>query len=639
MQLLQVLRQRVAQAVDALGSERPFTRRGDLLLLATLLAPSVFLVESLAASPGSWLAVSLLITAGVAVRRALPLLSLVLAGLIVLFYVTLGSNVWTAGATVVLSFVAGRRVIRIWQSHAVFLGVAAAGLLLVTLFAEPKDWLSLLITEFCTCALPWWAGSWWRQRSDLTRAGWERAEQIEWRSRFIAEQARLKERARIAQDIHDSLGHELSVVALLAGGLELAQGLSQEQRQTMAQLRERCTMATERLHDVIGLLREDSTPSLRPAQESITELVRRFERSGMPVRFREEGVDTRTPLLTELAAYRVVQEALTNATKHAAGASITVRVSHRADVTVVSVFNELPSEAGRPAAPGSGSGLIGLDERVRLAGGTLRACRRAGGFEVRAELPHEPSAPVPPAEARYEDAGAVLGRGAAWARAEDAEDARTQGADAAEAFGADPERPVDIRDTDGFAMARERSPDARDAAGLGTWAGRLRGVGARRPHGADADGSLTGTQGAREDESREASGSARYPAGRSASGTALARARTRVRRNARRAALLPVLFGAVLVLSLVGLYIFTSAMTALSPGDYGRLRLGESRAELASVLPERRIRKPPPVVTEPPAPRGAVCEYYRSGDGVLTFTDTLYRLCFRDDVLVAKDTL
>ncbi|MEU3853343.1 histidine kinase [Streptomyces sp. NPDC029554] len=572
MQLLQAFRQRVAHTVHALGSERPFTRRGDLLLLAALLAPSVFSAGSLATSPAGWVAVTVLIMAGVAVRRALPLLSLVLAGLIVLFYVTLGSTVWTATATVVLSFVAGRRVTRIAHAHAVFLAVAAAGLLLVTLFAEPKDWLSLLITEFSTCALPWWAGSWWRQRSDLTRAGWERAEQMEWRNRFVAEQARLKERARIAQDIHDSLGHELSVMALLAGGLELAQGLTEEQRRTMGQLRERCTMATERLHDVIGLLREDSTPSLRPAQESIAELVRRFERSGMPVRFREEGAGTRTPLLGELAAYRVVQEALTNATKHAPGAPITVRVSHRADETVVSVFNELPDEGGRPAAPGSGSGLIGLDERVRLAGGTLRAGRRAGGFEVRAELPHEP--PV---------------RG------------RASGAADAQGFGAGTER------------------------GSGT---PVRGG---DDEGAGAAVEVPGTQ--------EASDPAGPATRRSASGTALARARTRVRRNVRRAALLPVLFGGVLVLSLVGLYVFTSAMTALSPGDYGRLRLGESRAELASVLPERRIRKPPPVVTEPPVPPGAVCEYYRSGDSVLTFTDTLYRLCFRDDVLVAKDTL
>lgn len=560
--------------IHRLGTERPFTRRGDLLLLAVLLAPSVVSLDLLASSPAGCSAVALLVTAAVAVRRALPLLSLALAGSIVLFYVVLGSSLWTAGATVVLSFVAGRRVIRLWQAHMVFLGVAAVGMLLVNFFAEPKDWLSLLLTEFFTCVLPWWAGDWWRQRSDLTRAGWERAEQLEWKGRFVAEQARLKERARIAQDIHDSLGHELSVMALLAGGLELARGLTEEQRQTMTQLRERCTMATERLHEVIGLLREDSTPSLRPAHESIADLVRRFERSGMPVRFREDGRDRRrAPLLAELAAYRVVQEALTNATKHAAGAPITVRLSHRADDMVVSVFNELPSGGGESATPGSRMGLIGLDERVRLVGGTLRAGRRRGGFEVRAELPHEWSARAPSVGEAHE---------------EDTEDGSGDHPD-----------PV-VPDTDG----------TPEGPGIG---------------GAEEDLLPPAAKGGR--------------ARRSSSGTALARARARLRRNARRAALLPLLLGGTLVLALTGLYVFTSAMTALSPADFSRLRLGESRQELAPLLPERRIRKPPPVVTEPPAPPGSACEYYRATDSVLSFTDTLYRLCFEDDVLVAKDTL
>jgi signal transduction histidine kinase len=572
MHLLQAVRRRADPVLHSLGAERPFTRRGDLLLLAVLLAPSAINVAGLAASPVSWSAVALLITAAVAVRRALPVLSLALAGSIVLFYVVLGSNLWTAGATVVLSFVAGRRVTRLWHAHWVFLGVAAAAILLVNLFAEPKDWLSLLLTEFFTCVLPWWAGNWWRQRSDLTQAGWERAEQLEWKGRFVAEQARLRERARIAQDIHDSLGHELSVMALLAGGLELARGLTDEQRQTMKQLRERCTMATERLHEVIGLLREDPMPSLRPAHESIADLVRRFERSGMPVRFIEDGGSLRRPpLLAELAAYRVVQEALTNATKHAAGAPITVRLSHRADDTVVSVFNELPSGGGEPAAPGSRMGLIGLDERVRLTGGTLRAGPRRGGFEVRAELPHEPAArALPVEEAHGEGAGGT-------------------------------------------------GPDAT---------------------GPDADGTRGGPDALGPEEEELLDSPAKGARSRrSASRAALARARARVRRNARRAALLPVLLGAALVLALTGLYVFTSAMTSLSPEDYSRLRLGESRQELASVLPERRIRKPPPVVTEPPAPLGTACEYYRAADSVLSFTDTLYRLCFKDDVLVAKDTL
>ncbi|SDN25357.1 Signal transduction histidine kinase [Streptomyces sp. cf386] len=560
MQLRQAARGRARNILQVLGSERPFIRRSDLLLLAVLPAPAVLTASGLAGGPVSRLGVVLVVTAALAVRRTMPLLSLALAAALVLSYPVLGSTMAPMVPTLVLSFLAGRRVAELWHAHAVFLGVAVAGLLLTTAFAQPKDLLSLLITEFATCVLPWWAGSWSRQRSELTRAGWERAEQLEWKQRFVAEQARLKERARIAQDIHDSLGHELSVMALLSGGLELSPGLSAEHRQTMGQLRERCTMATERLHEVIGLLREDSAPSLHPAQESIGELVRRFQRSGNPVRFREEGAESgRPPLLAELAAYRVVQEALTNATKHAPAAVVTVRVIHRADETVVSVFNEVPADDRRPTASGSGLGLIGLDERVRLAGGTLRAGPRATGFEVRAELPH-----IPPVPTRA-----------------------MSDAPGEEPAGADVGEPVP-------GGAAPDDPEAPEHAQAPSW---------------------------------------------SASRAALIRARAGLRRDATRAALIPVVLGTGLVLTLAGLYVFTSAMTSVSAEDYAGMRRGETRAELAPVLPERRISKPPPVVDEPPVPPGAVCEYYRAGDGVLQFTDTLYRLCFRDDVLVAKDTL
>ncbi|MDQ0937551.1 sensor histidine kinase [Streptomyces turgidiscabies] len=561
MQQWQAVRRRTESLLRALGSERPFARRGDLVLVLVLLAPSAFNQEGLATALAAWLTACLLITAAVVVQRTVPLLSLLLAGLLALFYPWFGASLWPTVAAAVLSFLAGRRLTRLLHAHLVFLCVAVACLVLVSAFADAKDWLSLLMTEFASCVLPWWAGNWWSQRTALAHAGWEHAEQLEWKQRYIAEQARLKERARIAQDIHDSLGHELSVMALLAGGLELAPSLSAEHRDAVGQLRERCTMATERLHDVIGLLREDPTPSLTPAHESIAQLVRRFEQSATPVHFHEEGAPSVAgkPLLSDLAAYRVVQESLTNAAKHAPGAPIAVRVTHGTEETVVSVVNERPENDESPPAAGSGSGLIGLDERVRLAGGTLRTGPRAGGFEVRARLPHTASAPS--------RATASPDHDAAWPQS---------GADA----GTDATGPAI-----GGAVSAPPSP----------W--------------------------------------------RSTSRTALLRTRARLRRDARRAALIPALLGVGIVTLLGGLYVFTSATTSVSPEDYARIRLGETRAELEPVLPSRRIKKPPPVVSEPVVPQGATCEYYRASASLLQFTDTMYRLCFEDDVLMTKDTL
>ncbi|MFD0057259.1 sensor histidine kinase [Streptomyces sp. NPDC127168] len=577
MQRWQAVRGRTESLLRVLGSERPLARRGDPVLLLVLLAPSAFSTETLVSTPVSRLTACLVITAAVVVRRTAPLLSLLLAALLTLFHPWFGASLWPSLATVVLSCLAGRRLTRLWPAHLVFLCVAVAGLLLVGTVAQSEDWLSLLMTEFIACVLPWWAGNWWRQRTALTHAGWEHAEQLEWRQRYIADQARLKERARIAQDMHDSLGHELSVMALLAGGLELAPGLPERHRESAGQLRERCTMATERLHEVIGLLQEDPTPSLTPTHESIAQLARRFQRSGTPVEFQEEGARDRpgTPLLSGLAAYRVAQEALTNAAKHAPGAPVTVRVTHTADETVVSVVNEWPEQAADAPATGSGSGLIGLDERVRLAGGTLRTGPRAGGFEVHARLPRSPSSP----SRHIEPPGTGIG-------------------------------------------GPELHPADRDAvvgdADAGAWAATT-----GRGAGAGADGA------------RPAAAAPRL----SASRTTLLRTRARLRRDARRAALLPVALGTAIVALLGGLYVLTSATTSISPEDYAGIRVGETRDELRPVLPDRWIRKPPPITSEPAVPAGATCEYYRASRNLLDFGDTMYRLCFEDDVLTTKDTL
>ncbi|MFF9046875.1 sensor histidine kinase [Streptomyces parvulus] len=633
----QAVRRRAESLPRVLGSSTPPARRGDLVLLLVLLTPAAFSAETPLTAPAGPLTACLVVAAAVVVRRTMPLLSLLLAALLGLSYPWFGASLWPAMATVVLSWLAGRRLTRLWPAHLVFLCVAVAGLLLVATVAQPKDWLSLLMTEFTTCVLPWWAGNWWSQRTALAHAGWEHAEQLEWRQRYIADQARLKERARIAQDMHDSLGHELSVMALLAGGLELAPGLSEQHRAAVGQLRERCTTATERLHEVIGLLREDPTPSLTPADESIGQLVRRFRRSGTPVEFQEDGARERdrpgTPLLSDLAAYRVVQEALTNAAKHAAGAPVAVRVTHTADETVVTIVNERPKHAadgpatgsgsgdapatrgGSGDAPptrggselaGSGSGLIGLDERVRLAGGTLRTGPHAGGFRVHARLPRP--------------------RGASSVAAGTEGTAGTTGQEA----GVEP----------AGAGVEPAGADVEPAgAGYGANGSGAAGGGARAARGE----SRTGTEeyGAAENGSQAAwdDSGADAPWPGVASRTALLRTRARLRRDARRAALIPVVLGAALVALLGGLYVFTSATTSVSPEDYAGIRVGQTRDDLASVLPDRRIRKPPPVISEPPPPAGAECEYYRASRGLLDFGGTMYRLCFEGDVLRAKDKL
>ncbi|MEV3924757.1 sensor histidine kinase [Actinomadura coerulea] len=309
----------------------------------------------------------------------------------------------------VLSYLAGLRSARAQPLLWGFLGVFVGGALLsavrgtqVTAWFPSTVWLVLL------GVLPWLVGRYWRQYQELLRAGWERAERLEHQQRIVAERERLRERARIAQDMHDSLGHELALIAVRAGALEVAPELGDRHRAAAAELRTGAADATDHLREIIGLLRDDaadehaaddpsgaagsSAPPARPARESIPDLVDRARASGVPVHLTGDA-DVHAGLgpMAALTAHRVVQEAITNAAKHAPGAAVTVALAPTGTGgTTVTVANDPPPD-GPPLLPSGGRGLAGLTDRVRLLGGTLHAAPTpAGGFRVTADIPAAP---------------------------------------------------------------------------------------------------------------------------------------------------------------------------------------------------------------------------------------------------------
>ncbi|WP_189108330.1 sensor histidine kinase [Streptomyces camponoticapitis] len=312
-------------------------------------------------------------------------------------------NLWWTVPTVIAAFLAGRRPGRTGPTALVLLAVLAAGVVPVTTVPGWQELGSRLVGVVAFGAmLPWFAGRFWRQWQDLTQAGWERAEQLEREQRLVAEQARSRERARIAQDMHDVLGHDLSLIALSAGALKLAPGLDERHRTVAGDIRTRAAAAVERLGEVIGVLREETEGDPEVRGTGIARLAEEASGSGLAVELYVDGDPAEVPAMVGRAAFRVVQEALTNVAKHAPDARATVRVTHSAGETTVVVENG-PS----PSAPGSavrrggsgreaGRGLIGLDERVRLAGGSFEYGPRDGGFSVSARLPHVPPARRPP---------------------------------------------------------------------------------------------------------------------------------------------------------------------------------------------------------------------------------------------------
>jgi signal transduction histidine kinase len=303
-------------------------------------------------------------------------------------------------AQVLLACLLGRRSAGQRAALPLFAAVCATGLLLllVTPGATLRDGFSLVATVLVTLVLPWLAGRYARQHAELVRTGWELAERLEREQELVGDRVRLRERSRIAGDMHDSLGHELSLIALRAAALQVAPDVGAQGRQAAGELRQAAAAATERLREVIGVLRDDSERApVLPAGDTVQSLVERAATSGMAVALVDHlgavGSDrTQTlPPMADRAVYRVVQEALTNATKHAPEAPVAVTLRREGAQAVVTVVNEAPPAAPHPGAssgPGSeGYGLVSLDERVRQAGGTLRVQPVDGGFAVTARLP------------------------------------------------------------------------------------------------------------------------------------------------------------------------------------------------------------------------------------------------------------
>lgn len=198
----------------------------------------------------------------------------------------------------------------------------------------------------------------------------------------------------MARELHDVVAHSVSIVAVQAGAAEALLDVDPAAaRPHLEAVRRTAHDALVELRRLVGVLREDEpTYTPQPGLERLAELVDEARATGLAVELVEEGERPAVPLGVDLAAYRIVQEGLTNARRHAAGAAARVRVAYDPGALEVEVLNG-PGGPGRERdddGAGSGHGLIGMRERARLYGGTLEAgAEPGGGFRVRARLPLE----------------------------------------------------------------------------------------------------------------------------------------------------------------------------------------------------------------------------------------------------------
>jgi signal transduction histidine kinase len=230
-------------------------------------------------------------------------------------------------------------------------------------------------------------------RRDLLASLRERAERAEREQLLLAERARAEERRRLAEEMHDVVTHQLTLVVLHAGALGTGSA-DPAVRAASEDIRQAGARALTELRDLVGVLRGSAgTPAAPPAQPGAPDprtLVAEARAVGETISYATDGDPERISPTVGRTAYRVVQESLTNARKHAPGAEVAVTLSYRADGVTVRVAN---GAACRPldgvlAGSGSGVGLFGLAQRVELVGGTLRAGPRpGGGYQVDAVLP------------------------------------------------------------------------------------------------------------------------------------------------------------------------------------------------------------------------------------------------------------
>jgi signal transduction histidine kinase len=351
----------------------------------------------LSAVPSLAMAGVVLTTAPLAFRRTYPA-----SAFCVIVLAIIATSRYSTAVTIAAAVFAAYFAVVYSKNRTAALGCLAAGAAVVTL-DYPKigpqisGRLVPLLVLLPTVALGYMMRM-WQQRAGESAARRRQAEagHLEATRRAIEE-----ERARIAAELHDVVTHNVSVMVVqAAAGRRVLDRSPGDAREAMLAIEASGRIAMTELRHLLGLLAPSGAPELdapedqgalrpQPGLDEVPDLVARVRSAGLPVELCVTGTERGLPQGPDLAAYRVVQEALTNVIKHANGARAKVRIEYRARDLVIDVAN-VAGDSG-PSAGRGGRGLIGLRERIAIYGGSLEiGPRPGGGWRVRATIPLEP---------------------------------------------------------------------------------------------------------------------------------------------------------------------------------------------------------------------------------------------------------
>jgi signal transduction histidine kinase len=257
--------------------------------------------------------------------------------------------------------------------------------------ASGKFPFTVLVAAVLLWSIAWFAG----ERTRLRRAQLAELRQRALRNERDAERDRrlaaAEERARIARDLHDSAGHAINVIGVQAGAARLLQERDPARsRAALETIEEVARQTVGDIDRIVHTLRSADAPSGQvetpPGLAALDTLVAHHAAAGLLVTVTSDGEPPALAGAVDQAAYRILQEALTNAARHGAG-DTHVDLYFGRSALQITVTN--PTAAVRESSPNGGHGVIGMRERVTLLGGTLTAEREEGAFCVRAELPYE----------------------------------------------------------------------------------------------------------------------------------------------------------------------------------------------------------------------------------------------------------
>ncbi|MYS80139.1 sensor histidine kinase [Embleya scabrispora] len=366
-------------------------RRNDLLIALGCAAAEVASFLSSGHGDGhlSVLALLLLVAGGAStiMRRRYPVHVLgAVAGLYLAVVLLVTPTVYNFGLSLTVALYSVAR----YRSHRVVAAAGAATLVSQVVCGVRIGWslpMATLadLTAICMASAAGVGVRRWQEQMELNR-------------QLLADRAVTEERRRIARELHDIVAHHITTMYLMSGGARSTLDRDPDTaRAALVTLESSGRTALREMRQLLGVLRgsdavEEAPSEPQPGVNEIDRLLIESRAAGLPVEYEELGEPRPLPPATALALYRIVQEALTNARKHAGNARAFVRLEYGSDRVTVEICDD--GDGGGSTMAGGGYGLLGMRERVAVHGGTLEAGRRPeGGYRVAARVPLPPMEP------------------------------------------------------------------------------------------------------------------------------------------------------------------------------------------------------------------------------------------------------